>query len=140
MRRMLAIFIALGFLASANAEEFDWEVTLDGSRVESEFGSTVFGTDGFFGVRSEVDTLSLGANWFIDGLVIGDQPRSEAAFLNRASSLSFAYERADVDTTVFGIGADGATDNFSTDALSIGGRYVWEESGWFATGAYASSG
>ncbi|MEL7296921.1 MAG: hypothetical protein AAGJ86_04615 [Pseudomonadota bacterium] len=141
MKRVLIITIALGAI-NAHAEEYDWEVGAGFARTTIDSSILILGSDGplrSLPFENEADAIDVSAQWFLDGLTIVDGPRTEAPFLSRASSLSFAYSRTEFTDVI--INTDGSTTSNTedTDALGIAGRYVWRDSGWFVNGSLGRS-
>lgn len=93
--------------------------------------------------RSSVatDDIGLFGTWFFGGVTANDGPRSEAAFLGRASSLSLRYQRQEIsprstltpppDPPITVIDVDVSAENYAADL-----RYVWADSGWYGLGNF----
>lgn len=128
MYKALGCVVLVMMPVIATAEDFDYEINLGFTQIDID--STVTTTlPGFPSTTSADDasvrSLSLGGTWFFDGLSDDKGPRAQAAFVDRASSLSARY-------------ADISGDADASD-ISLLGRYVWKNSGWFVGGSYADN-
>lgn len=151
----IAVALALGTPAAALADAFEFETGLSFLRSEQSgvIRSTVIPlppifTPGFpaFTTRTNVeeDEATFSGTWFVSGVNINEGPRSRAAFLSRASSVTLEY--ADVDASIRGrVTFDDPNspdqtfgDSFDGSSFSIGGRYVAQSSGWYGFGSIAS--
>ena len=112
--------------------------------------STVF-------LDTDTDAVAVSGSWYFSGASDADGPMSRAVFLSRASSVDFAYRRTDVDTsiaidpplqllpapgfpppppdTIIRPAPGPVQPDFDGDEYSIGGRYVWTDSGWYVFGS-----
>ncbi|MEO0576348.1 MAG: hypothetical protein AAF004_12860, partial [Pseudomonadota bacterium] len=103
-------------------------------------------------IGSETNELTLTGTWFFGGLSDDEGPRTGASFVDRASSLSLRYADASSETDALGtvIFAPGpivtptpnptptlSTFDVDTRDISLSGRYVWKQSGWFVSGQYS---
>lgn len=161
--RRAALLPVLALAAYASAEDFNFELALDFERQSLSTAIPLFG--GFppgspistvFEDR-DIDTTGLSGTWYFTGANADTGPRSRAAFLSRASSLSFTWQRTDVSSSFeisppptlppagIAVPAAGTIIGFAPSALPLvtaiegdeyafGGRYVWADSGWFIFG------
>lgn len=131
--RLVAVAAASALFASAAhaGEPFQWEVGGDYLAREVTVRIPVFdGTGAPIGRVEEdfdSDILVLGAQWFLEPVTADSGPLEQAAFLERATSLSAAYVRTDADD----FGEDG-------DAVGFSGRYQFDTD-WFVTGGLSRS-
>ncbi|MEM7762556.1 MAG: hypothetical protein AAF290_00625 [Pseudomonadota bacterium] len=142
MKTLRLLVTGLFVAASASAEQYDWEVGADISRTTTEQTIGLFGPGGSPGnvrIENDADAIGIGATWFFEGLEISEGPRTEAPFLSRTSSLSFAYSRVDFDSTTTSPVDVTTSSSGDSDGLGFRGRYVWKDSGWFALGSYSRS-
>jgi hypothetical protein len=159
--RLLPAAVSLLLCTGVAADEFRFEVSagFDGERLSTT--SPLFGFDGQEGTvfaDTGTDTTALTAAWYFSGASDNDGPWSRAVFLSRASSLNLAYRRTDVSADIsfdpplqlspfpgpiapivppepiFVATPVIAPRSFDGDEFSLGGRYVWAESGWFVFG------
>lgn len=149
MKRPLVIALCAVLSVTAWGDDYSYEVGFGFDRSESSLLDTGFATIGpgpgfpSLSVDTETTTYELAGTWFFDGLSDARGPRSRAAFVDRASSLTLVIGDSSSDTdSVFRI--PGGTppeirDSFESDGTSfaVGGRYVSEPSGWFFTGEIA---
>jgi len=132
---------------SASAENYNFEVDLAFQSTQSDGEQTITTAAGtiFNSTDSDADDLSLVGNWYFAGLSDEKGPRARAAFVDRASVLSFGYARVDLSTSATVVSTDPLVPSFSGDfetdgdvyALDV--RYVWRDSGWFGNAGVASS-
>ncbi|MFK8053435.1 MAG: putative porin [Woeseiaceae bacterium] len=112
----------------ANAEDFDYEANFGFSQVDIDSTVTTMFPDlpaTSTSTDLSVRNLSLGGTWFFEGLSDDKGPRALAAFVDRASSLTVRYNDVSGDA--------------DSNGVSLSGRYVWKNSGWFVRGAFANS-
>lgn len=137
----LAALLACCIAGNAIAADYDYEVALDygiGS-TDSIFVSTVNGvpdpSSGTTVISSDTDDFGVTGTWYYSGLSDANGPKSRAAFLSRASGVSFGYSRdessssSDFDGGIFPPVA--GTFKSSTNAISLRLRHVWREHGWY---------
>ncbi|MEL6870755.1 MAG: putative porin [Pseudomonadota bacterium] len=125
MRRALSCFGLALVPVFAHADDFDYQI--DFSATQIDIDTTITSTfpgapPSTFEDDVSVQLFSLGGTWFFNGLSDDTGPRAQAAFVDRASLLSLTYAHASGD-------ADSSN-------ISIAGRYVWKNSGWFVSGGY----
>jgi hypothetical protein len=96
--------------------------------------------------KFETNETDLFGTWYFSGVSSNEGPRSRAAFLDRASSLSFRYSRLDGDSSLRVESSDpGIADpglekaSISGDRFSANARYVWAGSGWYVLGSVATA-
>ena len=134
------IAAALVFLLgqASLADEYDYELSASFGRLESDSTSVTaaVGIPISTTVTSsaEVDTFSLSGAWFYTGLSDDEGPKSRAAFIDRASSLTIRYGQSDQSSS-FTISGDGlptleTRSSLDSNAYSANLRHVWKESGW----------
>lgn len=93
-------------------------------------------------IDTESSAFEVTGTWFFDGLSDARGPRSRAAFVDRASSLTVLLGDTSSDTdSVLRFppgGPPDIRDSFDTDgnSIALSGRYVFESSGWFVTGEF----
>jgi hypothetical protein len=139
-----AIFwLAAGMILSlkALAEEYRFEVgagyantSFEGSQAITTQGGTVFNS-----AKTDTDDLSVRGSWYFYGLSDDNGPRARAAFVDRASSLSFGYSRSEQttrtlitsDDLTFPLPPQDFTFDLDVDAYVLDMRYVHRDSGWF---------
>lgn len=138
---MAALTVSMTSVASA-AEEYDFEIGLTFDNASMDFYSPAVAIGGIPDPSlrlstgtGETDTFSLLGTWYFQGLADVDGPRSRAAFLNRASSLSFGYAHDDEDNTASLTGSlfppRFSTSKTSRHAFNVDLRYVVPDSGWY---------
>lgn len=125
--RSLQCFAALVFvgaqLSSFSAVHADFRVEVEGSFAE------------FTDFPSDAGNINLSLEAFLDSVDDSSGPFGEAAFLTRASSVFYQYDRTDVDDSELdgfvagSLASDGVTENHQ-----VGARYVLPDSGWIFTG------
>lgn len=126
IRRVLpAAVLAASVAAPAAAQTpFQWEVGAEYLDREISISDTFFGDEDI-----DVSGFGLSAQWFFEPVATDSGPLERAAFLDRASSLSFAFAQTEIDDQF----AD--TD---ADAVLLGVRYQLEND-WFVTGSFAQT-
>jgi len=138
---MAALAVSMTSAAIAD-EEYDFEIGLAFDNASMDFYSPAVVSGGIpdpsLGLSTgtgETDIFSLLGTWYFQGLADVDGPRSRAAFLNRASSVSFGYARGDEDNTASSTGSllppRFSSRKTSTNAFNIDVRYVVPDSGWY---------
>ena len=139
MRRqeLCRVFLLVMLFGSTTAftEDYDYEVSL--GYAESSYDSSAnsdlgIGLPIILNSSNDRDVFRLDGIWYFNGLSDNDGPRSRAAFLNRASSLSFGYSRDDSSSSFVDNSPNPFTSNLdgTSDAYALGLRYVNRESGW----------
>ena len=111
---------------------------------------------------TDTDVISLFGTWYFSGASADEGPLSRAPFVSRASSLSFGYARNESSTDFnfspepipitpspslplpppgitpieppFVLAFPVEEPGLDGDIFSLGGRYVWQDSGWFVFG------
>lgn len=140
------LFIVCSILATSSAVaeiEYDYELSLSFGAANTDFsGATVsvggvpMPSLGSFSSSTDTDTINLLGTWYFQGLSDVDGPRSEAAFLNRASSLSFGYSYGDGSSVSQTSGTQFPSSLYISDtrseSFSLAMRYVVPGSGWYA--------
>lgn len=116
----IALCAVLGGVPQAWA---DYRVELDGSYAE---GDDPFG---------DIDNITFSVEAFLNPVDDSAGPYSEAAFLTRASSLRYGFDRTDRDLD-FGDGI-ALTNEEAIKNHTLSARYVAVDSGWIATGLIA---
>ncbi len=150
MQRLTYAILTTGLFAAGPvaADTYDYEVDLSYSSFDSDSISFPFiggfpdPTQGSSETSSSDDEISITGRWFYSGLSDEEGPRSRAAFVSRASSVSATYARLDGDASfvsnVFGnpIVASGEQ---TADTFGVDLRHVWQESGWYVLAGIAES-
>ena len=138
------VLLGLSATTPGAADEFDFEVGIaydassSSTSTRVDFGP-VLPTESFV-LRSDTDNddIRVFGTWYFDGVSAREGPRSRAAFLSRASSLSFSYNRDEGDSDFRLISDDPAIPSTMEsvdivgDTFAVNLRYVWAESGWYA--------
>lgn len=107
-RALIAAAIALPVSQLALADTYQFQVDGAYSRVEiSDFDTDIIGAGGTY--------------YFFDGVDDSKGPLAQAAFLDKSTSISFAYATSEED--------DGGVDA-DIDVFGLSGRYVHKESGF----------
>lgn len=149
MHREWGAFGLLTFFgfSAALADDFSFEVglaadrtTFEGSAISSVNGGSVFDS-------SDIDTddLNLFGTWYFAGLSDANGPRARAAFVDRASRVSFSYVRTEAsiyalrDSNVLLIPSFEGEFDTSGDSYALNGQFVSRDSGWFGKVGIASS-
>jgi len=143
------LLVGLCFAAGATAEDYDYELSLSYDRGGSDRSLTAISGGvptpslGVSRSSSDSDTVDLSGMWYYSGLSDANGPKSRAAFLSRASSLSFGYSRGDESGSfsfrggnIFPSTTTGSRDT-TIDELSAGLRHVWRDSGWYVLGSFS---
>ncbi len=150
MQRITFVLLVSGSLAaaSASADTYDYEVSLDFNSVDSGsisfpvIGGVPDPTQGSSQTSTSDDDFSITGRWYYTGLSDDKGPRSRAAFVSRASSVSLNYSRLDGDTSFtsnfFGSPFTGSGEQ-TADTFGVDLRHVWQESGWYALAGIATS-
>jgi hypothetical protein len=122
-----ALCALLGGLA--HAAEYVWQIS--GSRAVLKTGAAF-----------DADTTSLAATHYFTPVDDERGPLSVAAFLNRSSHLAIEGfnndERQQLNFNTLLGGQNLLVQTDTLDGYSLGGRYVWRGSGWFAGGGVES--
>jgi hypothetical protein len=134
----LAVSVALSETGHADNYDYQIGISYDASRASSE---SVFAVPIVDSIRvesdSDSDEIGLHGTWFFDGVAASSGPRSRAAFIGRASSISLSYRRGNGDSVSTLSATDPAfpssTDRSELDTNSVSAnlRWVWAESGWY---------
>jgi len=142
------LLVGLLVATSGVAEEYDFEVGLAFGSTSTEGSKTITTPSETVLNSSEIDTdvLSVFGSWYFTGLSDDEGPRARAALVDRASSLSFGYSRADQTRSAFLMSDDpssivpsfDSTFESDSDAYAIDFRYVHRDSGWFGDAALHS--
>ncbi|MEM7611226.1 MAG: hypothetical protein AAF270_06090 [Pseudomonadota bacterium] len=140
-KRYISLLLAVA-ITPVHAEQYDFEAFAQYQESTTSSRVQVFGQSApAASIEQTTDTIRLGGTWFFDGLTIAAGPRSQAAFLDRASSISLAYADGSTDTDVenFNVGSPIIVSDVQQDIRSFDAstRYVWQNTGWFATGQYS---
>jgi len=137
----VALLIGCSFAANTAAENYDYEVglTYGKGQADSTFVSAfnIAPIPGVTTSSSDSDYIDLTGAWYYSGLSDSNGPKSRAAFLSRASSVVVGYSRGDesgsFESTSGGIFPPvTASNDTTTNALSVELRQVWRDSGWYA--------
>ena len=148
----LAPAICLVPPATARGDTFDFEV---GASYDRTSASLSFESTDFPGVvppptlvrsrsNTDDDDITVFGTWFFDGVAAPTGPRSRAAFLGRASSVSLSYRHADSDSSFSLTSPDPSfsptmgRSGRNSEAISANLRYVWPESGWYGLAGVAT--
>lgn len=136
-----ALLFACYIAGDAFAGDYNYEVTLDYARGSSDSIniSTMNGVPdpslGTTFISSDSDDFGLTGTWYYSGLSDASGPKSRAAFLSRASGVTFGYAHDDSSSSfdfgggIFPLVAGSAKS--SNNAISLRLRHVWRESGWY---------
>ena len=138
------------FAANAAADDYDYDVGLryGWGQSDSTFVSPSNGVPppllGISRSSSDTDNIELFGSWYYSGLSDSVGPKSQAAFLSRASSVVLAYSHSDgtgsFEFTGGGIIPPGTTSTDTTSsAISVDLRHVWRDSGWYALAGISSA-
>lgn len=143
--------LAVAAPTSASADNFDYEIGADYDAANQSTRSVVsldpLIPGGTIAIRSKLDSdnLDLFGTWYFSGVTSNDGPRSRAAFLARASSVSLRYSGLDGDATIRvdsidpTVPSDTTRSSTSGDTFSATARYVWAGSGWYVLGSLATA-
>lgn len=147
-KRLRVIVLGVALPAAAWSGDYNFEAGFGFDRSESSLTDTGFASIGpgpgfpSLSVDTESTAFEVTGTWFFDGLSDERGPRSRAAFVDRASSLTVLLGDSSSETDSV-LRIPGGTppeirESFDSDGTSIalGGRYVREPSGWFFTGEY----
>jgi len=145
----LAVLLTCCITGNSVAADYDYEVTLDygsGSSDSTSFPTVNGVPDPSLGttfISSDSDDFSLTGTWYYSGLSDANGPKSRAAFLSRASGVSFGYSR-DESSSSFDFGGGtfpsvAGTAKSSTNAISLRLRHVWRDSGWYLLAGLTSA-
>lgn len=150
----LCVFLGCLMAEGAVAENYDFETGLilgkSSTDVVSAIG-TIGGTPvpeaGVGTSAADSDTIELFGTWYYSGATDEKGPKSQAAFLSRASNLSIAYSYDDESNSFSSTGTIAplpvtppisASFSAETSTLTLGARHVWQDSGWYVLGSFAS--
>jgi hypothetical protein len=139
-KRALWSITGLLFASIGLAEEYDYElgIAFNSSDFEgSQTTTTNLGTV-FSSTEVEADDLSLSGSWYFKGLSDEKGPRARATLVDRASSLTVGYSRADQTISTTLTSSDPAFPfppldskfDADTDTFAVNFRYVDRDSGW----------
>lgn len=142
----LAASLCLAMTAPSEADEYDYEIGVlyDQNRASSV---STFGIGAVPGPPiqpmtlasdTDNDTVGVSGTWYFDGVRTSGGPKSRAAFLSKASSLSVSYSRGFGDTTTIisptGPGSPPPTvvlTDQDSNNFEAGLRYVWPTADWY---------
>lgn len=141
--------VGLLIATSVSAEQFDFEIGLAFDSTQSHGSQTIMTTGGtiFNSRESDTDVLHLSGSWYFAGLSDDTGPRTRAALVDRASSLSVGYSHLDQaiatfltssDPLIFIPPIDSRFDS-DGDSFAVDFRYVARDSGWFGNVGLLSS-
>lgn len=144
----ISCWFLAGFTSlTARADDFNFEVGVAYDRTDFDGSQTIFAPGGtLIDTRdSETDDLTLFGSWYFSGLSDANGPRARAAFVDRASVLSFNYVRTEAsyllgrDSELPSIPSLGLEFDGSGDSFAVNGRLVSRDSGWFGNASLAST-
>ena len=144
-------WLLVGMLVGTNgfAEEYNFEIGLafdstrfDGSQTITTPGGTIFNS-----AETDTDDLSVLGSWYFAGLSDDKGPRTRAALVDRASSLSVVYSQSDQTISSFLTSDDPSfpfppiDSRFDSDGdtFTVNLRYVDRDSGWFGNAGLFNS-
>jgi len=127
-RAISVALVGITYLMFASSVVADFRVELDGNYGEVR------------GLASNPEDLNLSAEVFLNPVQDAKGPRAEAAFLSRASSLRYTFNRNET-SLLTGIGTviDGTIDGvFDSNQIvnrnhNLAARYVFADSGWIVS-------
>lgn len=132
------------FSTTAQADSYDYEIGISYDSTQgsndsvANFGiSPIPATVVTINSDSDTDEITASGNWYFDGVIANDGPRTRAAFIGRASYLSLTYTNGRGDDVITINSSDplipSSTFQFDreNDDFSAGLRWVWAESGWY---------
>lgn len=126
-RRPLVLICGFALVAAARAAEFSWEPSGVASRLDQD-------------PLIEVDRSSLAVTHYFDPVDDAAGPYGLASFLDPATRVSASVEREESRVLPFffiGPSPPPLSELVTeTDEYSVGGRYVFPESKWYAGGRY----
>jgi hypothetical protein len=120
---------ALG--AAVRAEDFSWQLSGAASSVESDAFGAIPALD--------QDRTAVDVTYYFSAVDDSDGPLALAAFLHPTTQIAAGIAREDERSLIvaFDLGSNQGADIVGTaDEYSIGGRYVWARSKWYAGGRY----
>ena len=136
-------------VTDAVADNYDYELRVLYDRGNSDTVSTalVGGVPtpslGVSKSSSDSNNIILAGAWYYSALSDNSGPRSRAAFLSRASSISVDYTRGDDSSSFTFTGSAFPPTSGSSDAtynsISARLRHVWRDSGWYALAGVSRS-
>ena len=86
------------------------------------------------GLPTDPESANVGVEVFLAPVQDSKGPRAEAAFLSRASSLRYTYNRSESATPVFGIPGVVVNETRLTDNNhTLAARYVFPDNGWIVS-------
>lgn len=148
-RTRFLLLTGLIVTSNALADEYSYEVGLafdnterNGSHSNMLPGGTTSTTQKF-----DTDVLSAFGRWYFSGLSDDKGPRARAAFVDRASSVSFGYSRSSqeistsltTDDPSFPLPPGESSFDVDGDTFAIDLRYVSRDSGWYGTAGLSQS-
>lgn len=119
MFKKTALVAGIGLALSAAAQaDYQWEVGsgYSAGEIETNFGD------------ADVDVFSAYGDYYLESVDTSKGPLGEAAFLDRASSVSANFSNGEIDAD------DGGDADIS--GYGLDGRYVWKDSGWLVDLGY----
>ncbi len=146
---VVAILVVALYSTQSVAEEYDYEfgVSYGNSSTDVEWPEAWVGGSPFGSVASsgDSDSLELSGTWYYSSLSEIGGPKSRAAFLGRASSLSVNYSYSDESRSFSTSGLSGPSlppslsptppwtfsADDQSDELEVSLRHVWQSSGWY---------
>lgn len=153
----VGLLVLLGSLAAegAAAGSYDFETGLVLGKSSTDVVSAIGIIGGGIPVpeagvstsTTDSDTIELFGTWYYSGATDDKGPKSQAAFLSRASSLSIAYSYNDESNSLSSTGTIAplpvtppisASFGAETSSLGLRARHVWQNSGWYVLGSIAS--
>lgn len=108
-------------LMAATTAQADYQLEVSGTYARGELESSG-GADG------DQDTIALEGSVFLQPVDTSKGPLGEAAFIDRATSVSLGYGYSEVE---FDSGSD-----FDLSLFNVSGRYVIHDGGWILEGGY----
>ncbi len=133
----LAALSALVLCSNSYSDEYDFEVGVTIGQSDTDTTTVNFPApiDATATSSAEADRFELRGRWFYSGLSDDKGPKSRAAFVDRASSISLSYSQSDQSSSVVlsGTGIPPVQSNASIDlsSYSVDLRHVWKDSGWY---------
>ena len=138
--RRTALVVAATFSSAAFADPYNFEVDLNWAFSQTDTRSSVAIPGPAVLVntsRSDNDRLGIRGSWFLSAVDTNEGALQRAAFIDRASSLTFSYLRGDgtqkitisdpasaLPPTI--LQSEQRSDDYSADF-----NYVWKDSGWW---------
>ncbi|MGH8495468.1 MAG: hypothetical protein ACREVN_04980 [Gammaproteobacteria bacterium] len=136
-----ALAMSVAVSATGHAESYDYQVEIlyDASRYsdQTRFSDPFLLSMESATSESDDDRIGFAGTWFFDGVAASTGPESRAAFISRASGVSFTYTRGNGDSAYTVNFSDPAappsmgSSEQTTNSISTDLRWVWPESGWY---------